>query len=64
LQSSLDKEFESLSAFLELERLLIAKMTQKWHEDHRLLSVQRRNLVSSEQRAENLFLGQFFENIF
>jgi hypothetical protein len=33
------KEFESLSAFLELERLLIAKMTQKWHEDHRLLSV-------------------------
>jgi hypothetical protein len=33
------KEFESLSTFLELERLLIAKMTQKWHEDHRLLSV-------------------------
>jgi hypothetical protein len=38
-KAPLIKEIESLSTFLELERLLIAKMTQKWHEDHRPLSV-------------------------
>jgi hypothetical protein len=31
-KAPLIKEFESLSTFLELERLLIAKMIHNWHE--------------------------------